>query len=173
VIDPGPAPDLDTLVRLATTVQGRFRARGLTLATAESCTGGLVAHVITEVPGASGHFRGGVVAYADDVKGSALHVPAALVHSHGAVSAQVARAMAEGVRAAIGSDFAVAVTGVAGPDGGTPSKPVGLTYVAVAGPTGMEVRRQVWSGDRRANKLASARAALELLLEAVQRVGDA
>ena len=171
--DSGPMPDLDALVRLAETIQQVCGARGLTVATAESCTGGLVAHAITEVPGSSAHFRGGVVAYSNAVKESELHVPAEVLRAHGAVSAQVARAMAEGARAAIGTDFAVAVTGVAGPDGGTEAKRVGLTYIAVAGPAGAEVRRHVWSGDRRANKLASARAALELLLEATRRAGGA
>ena len=164
--------ELRALVSLAETIQATSSARGLTVATAESCTGGLVAHAITEVPGSSAHFRGGIVAYSNAVKEAGLHVPTELLRAHGAVSAQVARAMAEGARAASGSDFAVAVTGVAGPDGGTAAKPVGLTYIAVAGPAVAEVRRYTWAGDRRSNKLASARAALELLLDAIRRVGS-
>lgn len=166
-------PDLDALVGLAAAIQAACAARGLTVATAESCTGGLVAHAITELPGSSAHFRGGVVAYANDVKERELGVPPAVVGAHGAVSAQVARAMAEGVRRALACDLGVAVTGIAGPDGGSDEKPVGLTYVAVAGPDGVAVRRHLWTGDRRANKLASAGAALELLLDAVGRAGDA
>lgn len=132
---------------------------------AESCTGGLVTHLLTEVPGASGYLLGGVVSYSDSIKEALLDVPAATIAAHGAVSAQVAVAMAEGGRHRLGSQVAVAVTGIAGPEGGTPAKPVGLTYVAVADGQGHEVRRFNWSGDRTANKRDSARAALELLLE--------
>jgi PncC family amidohydrolase len=138
--------------------------RSLSIATAESCTGGLVAHLITNIPGSSGYFRGGVVSYADDAKRLLLDVGADLLAAHGAVSAQVARAMAVGARGRLGADLAVSVTGVAGPEGGSAAKPVGLTYVAVADDGGVEVRRFVWSGDRAANKDASARAAIELLL---------
>ncbi len=164
-------PD-DPLVELAERLQGRCLGRSLTVATAESCTGGLVAHLLTEVAGASGYVVGGVVAYADRTKRAILGVPAALLEAHGAVSAQVARAMAAGAREHLAADFAVAVTGIAGPGGGTEAKPVGLTYVAVAGPDGIEVRRHAWTGDRGENKRASARAALELLLEVVERSGD-
>ena len=138
---------------------------GLTVATAESCTGGRVADALTDVAGSSGYVRGGVVAYADAVKEELLGVPAIVIEQHGAVSAQAARAMAAGARARLRVDLAVAVTGIAGPSGATPGKPVGLTYVAVADPAGIEIRRFAWSGDREANKAASARAALELLLE--------
>jgi PncC family amidohydrolase len=136
----------------------------LTVATAESCTGGLVASAITDVSGSSGYFRGGVVAYSNEAKIGLLGVPAELLEAHGAVSAQVARAMALGVRGRLSADLAVAVTGVAGPGGDSASKPVGLTYVAVADAAGAEVRRFAWTGDRLANKESSARAALELLL---------
>ena len=142
--------------------------RGLSIATAESCTGGLVAHLITNIPGSSGYFRGGVVSYADDAKRLLLDVGADLLAAHGAVSAQAARAMAVGARERLHADLAVSVTGVAGPDGGSAAKPVGLTYVAVADDGGVEVRRFVWSGDRAANKDASARAAIELLLWRLQ-----
>jgi PncC family amidohydrolase len=170
VHDTEPAPDLDEIVELARSLQALCGERGLTVATAESCTGGLVAHAITEVPGSSAHFRGAIVAYSNEVKEGELGVPAEVIRAHGAVSAQVARAMAEGARRALGSTLAGAVTGVAGPDGGSAEKPVGLTYIAVAGPEGAEVRRFVWAGDRRANKLASADAVLRLLLEAAGRV---
>lgn len=106
--------------------------RGLTLCTAESCTGGWVAKVLTDVPGSSACFKGGIVAYANDVKESILGVPDELIAEHGAVSPQVAEAMAVGGRRVVGTDIAVALTGVAGPSGGTPQKPVGLVYLAVA-----------------------------------------
>jgi PncC family amidohydrolase len=157
----------DRLVELARQLQAACIARGLTVATAESCTGGLVAHVITEVSGSSGYLVGGVVAYSDAVKRELLGVSETMLQAHGAVSAQVAVAMAEGVRARLGTDLAVAVTGVAGPSGGTDAKPVGLVYVAVAGSGAgaTEVRRHHWPGDRSANKESSAAAALELLLQ--------
>ena len=110
------------------------RERGLTLATAESCTGGLVAARLTSVPGSSDVFLGAVVAYADEVKARELGVPAEVLERHGAVSAEAAAAMAAGARARLGADVAVAVTGVAGPGGGTPEKPVGLVYLHAAGP---------------------------------------
>ena len=140
-------------------------ATGATLATAESCTGGLVGHLLTEVAGSSEYFLGGVVAYSDEVKRRSLDVPDAAIEHHGAVSAQVAVAMAEGARARLGADVAAAVTGIAGPAGGTEAKPVGLTYVAVADAGGHDVRRYTWAGGRSENKLESARAALELVLE--------
>jgi PncC family amidohydrolase len=156
----------DPLVELAARLQARCLALGLTVGTAESCTGGLVAHLLTEVPGSSAYVRGGIVAYSNQVKQAQLEVPAAVLDAHGAVSAQVAVAMAEGARARLETDLGVAVTGVAGPDGGTEAKPVGLVYVAVAGPGDAppEVRRYLWPGDRSENKRASAEAALELLL---------
>jgi PncC family amidohydrolase len=156
----------DTLVELARQLQAACLGRGLTVATAESCSGGLVAHALTEVPGASGYLRGAIVAYANDVKEAALGVPADVLAAHGAVSAQVALAMADGVRTRLHADLGVAVTGVAGPDGGTADKPVGLVYVAVAGGgRDASVRRFLWSGDRSANKTASAEAAIRMLLE--------
>ena len=158
----------DSLVGLAGRLQACCTTRGLTLATAESCTGGLVAHLITEVAGSSAYLRGGVVAYADEVKTAQLGVPAEVLAAHGAVSAQVARAMAEGVRERFGTDLGVAVTGIAGPDGGSDAKPVGLVYVAVAGLGEPTVRRFLWTGDRASNKRASAEAALLLLLAQVE-----
>lgn len=149
---------------LAADLQSACLERGLTVATAKSCTGGLVAKLITDVPGSSGYFRGGIVAYANETKERLLGVPAELIAAHGAVSAQVARSMALAAVAATGAALAVAVTGVSGPGGGSKAKPVGLTYVAVAHPGGIDVRRYVWAGDRAANREASARSALELLL---------
>ena len=157
-----PAPELRDL---AERLQATCRAAHLRVALAESCTGGRVADALTDVPGSSGYLAGGVVAYEDAAKTAILGVPRDALAAHGAVSAQVALAMAEGARARFAADLAVAVTGIAGPGGATPGKPVGLTYVAVADATGNAVRRFAWSGDREANKASSAEAALELLLE--------
>jgi PncC family amidohydrolase len=158
-------PTDDELLGLAQQVGASCRAAGLSLATAESCTGGLVAHLITEVPGSSTYFRGGLVTYANEVKVALADVPESVLAAHGAVSAQVAVAMAEGARRRLDVDVAVAVTGVAGPDGGTDAKPVGLTYVAVADAAGDDVRKHQWDTDRAGNKRASAAAALSLVLE--------
>ena len=155
----------EPLVDLVRLVQDRFLASGWTLATAESCTGGLLAHLLTEVPGSSEYFSGGIVCYTNEAKVTVAGVPRETLEAHGAVSAQVAVAMAEGVRARLGADVAVAVTGIAGPGGGSEAKPVGLTYVALADAAGHEVRRHLWHGDRHENKLASAEAALMLLLD--------
>lgn len=141
------------------------RERGLKLAVAESCTGGLVGHLLTGIAGSSDVFVGGVTSYSDGVKMALLDVPAETLERHGAVSAQVAVAMAEGARRRLGADVGLGVTGIAGPSGGSKAKPVGLTYVAVAAASGHDVRRHQWQGDRSANKLASAQAALELGLE--------
>jgi PncC family amidohydrolase len=157
----------DALVGLAERLQGLCLGRGVTVALAESCTGGLVADAITDVAGSSGYFAGGVVSYSNEAKERLLGVPSAVLASHGAVSAQVARAMAEGARERFAASVAASVTGIAGPDGGTDAKPVGLTYVAIADGEGVDVRRHVWSGDRAANKVSSAAAVLELLIERV------
>ena len=159
--------DDDPSARLVEQLQERCLAGGVTVAAAESCTGGLIAKLITDVAGSSGYFLGGVVTYSNVAKTELLGVPVEQLAAHGAVSAQVARAMAVGVRHRTGADLAVAVTGISGPGGGSPAKPVGLTYVAVAGGAGVDVRRFVWSGDRSGNREATARAALELLLELV------
>ena len=161
-------PD-DGLTALATRLQTACLARGLTVATAESCTGGLVAEAITRVPGSSGYFVGGVVSYADAVKAELLGVPGAVLAAHGAVSEPVARAMAEGARARLGVDLAVSVTGIAGPDGGTLEKPVGLTFIGLASATATTARRYVWSFDRDGDRRASAEAALAALLEVAER----
>ncbi len=168
----GPTLDLARLVSLAGQLQERCIAAGITVGTAESCTGGLVASAITSVPGSSAYFIGAIVSYADRIKAELLDVPVATLDGHGAVSAQVARAMAEGARARLGVDIAVAVTGVAGPDGGTATKPVGLTYVAIADVDGADARRYQWSGDRITNQYASAEACLELLLERASTAGS-
>jgi PncC family amidohydrolase len=154
------------LVALAERLQGLCLGRGLTVALAESCTGGLVAAAITDVAGSSGYFLGGVVSYSNAAKAELLDVPAAMLQAHGAVSAQVAVAMAAGARAKFTASLAASITGVAGPDGGTEAKPVGLTYVGLATEAGTDVRRFAFAGDRAGNREAAARAALEWLIDA-------
>ena len=139
------------------------RARGLTLATAESCTGGMVASRLTSVPGASDVFVGSLVAYADGVKEAGLGVPAELIAKHGAVSEEVAAAMAAGAREHLGADVAVAVTGVAGPGGGTPTKPVGLVFAHAIGPDGEKTVRTELPGDREMIRGRATAAALHLV----------
>jgi PncC family amidohydrolase len=165
VADDRPADD--RLVELAERLQAACVAAGTTVAVAESCTGGLVAAAITAVAGSSGYFLGGVVSYADEAKRDLLGVDASVLAAHGAVSAQVARAMAEGARARFGSTLAASVTGIAGPGGGAAEKPVGLTYIGVADDTGLDVRRIVWTGDRDSNRRESTVAVLEALLARV------
>jgi nicotinamide-nucleotide amidase len=140
-----------------------LRERGLTLGTAESCTGGLVAGRLTDVPGASDVFRGAVVAYANEVKQAQLGVPAEVLAEHGAVSAETAAAMAHGARTALGVDVAVAITGIAGPDGGSDEKPVGLVHLHAVGPAGERARRLDFPGDRDTIRLRASVAALHLV----------
>lgn len=148
---------------IAAIVLDLCRARGLTLATAESCTGGMVASRLTAVPGASDVFVGSVVAYADAVKGARLGVPGELVAEHGSVSAEVAAAMAQGALSALGADVAVAVTGVAGPGGGSAKKPVGLVFAHAVGPDGEKSVRTELPGDREMIRGRATAAALHLV----------
>lgn len=133
---------------LAQAVGVMLRERGASVATAESCTGGAIAQEITAVPGASDYFVGGVVVYANEWKTNWLGVPPPMIEQHGAVSAEVAEAMARGLRERTGADFAIAVTGIAGPGGGTEEKPVGLVFIAIGGPDGGMVVRHVFPGNR-------------------------
>jgi nicotinamide-nucleotide amidase len=153
------------LVALAEQLQGICLGRELTVAVAESCTGGLIAATLTAVPGSSGYFLGDVVSYSNAAKEAFLDVPAATLAAHGAVSAQVAKAMAMGARTRFAADLAVGITGIAGPGGGSAEKPVGLTYLGLADAAGSEVRRFAFDGDRAANREAGTRAALEWLIE--------
>jgi nicotinamide-nucleotide amidase len=149
-------------------VLGRaLAARGERLATAESCTGGMIGARLTDAPGASAWYVGGVVSYADAVKEAMLGVPAAVLREHGAVSAETARAMADGVRRRLSADWAVSVTGIAGPGGGTQEKPVGLVHVGVAGPDGILTRELRLHGDRERVRQRAATIALHLLREAL------
>jgi nicotinamide-nucleotide amidase len=145
------------------------RGQGLSLGTAESCTGGLVAARLTSVPGASDAFRGGIVAYENDVKLAQLAVPEETLAAHGAVSAETAAAMAVGARESLGADVAIAVTGVAGPDGGTPEKPVGLVYLHASSSDAEQGRELRLPGDREAIRRRAAAAALHLVRELLAR----
>ena len=147
------------------------RGRGLTLATAESCTGGLVAARLTSIPGASDVFLGGVVAYADGAKEDGLGVPRAVLERHGAVSAEAAQAMAEGARERLGADVAVAVTGVAGPGGGSEEKPVGTVCLSVAAPWGVEERTVRLPGSRADVRDRTTTVALHMLRALLLRRG--
>ncbi len=138
-------------------------AQQQTLAIAESCTGGLITHRLTNVPGSSAYLVAGVIAYAYEAKVAALGVAWETLNQHGAVSEETVRAMARGAREKFSSTLGLAVTGIAGPGGGTPDKPVGLTYIALADAAGENVERYIWSGDRIQNKEQSAEAALVLL----------
>jgi PncC family amidohydrolase len=144
-------------------VLGLLKGRRQTLAVAESCTGGAIANRVTDVPGASSVFPGGLVAYSDEVKQKFLGVRAETLKQHGTVSEAAAREMAEAARKRFGVDFAIAVTGIAGPDGGTKDKPVGTVYIALAGEFGTRVERKLNAGGRAAFKQKTAQQALEML----------
>ena len=148
-----------------------MKKMGLTLSLAESCTGGLIAHRITNIPGSSNYFLGGVVAYSNEAKEKILGVPNEILVRYGAVSEETARAMAEGTRRLLASDIALAVTGIAGPTGGTPEKPAGLVYIALAAEEEVRCGRYIWHGDRLQNKAKSAEAALEMLIAYLKTLG--
>jgi PncC family amidohydrolase len=141
--------------------------RKLTLAVAESCTGGLVGHRVTNAPGSSLYFQGGIIAYSYDAKERLLGVHHNTLYEHGAVSEATAREMARGARLALGADIAVAVTGIAGPGGGMPGKPVGLTWIALSAREAELAKEFVWDSDREGNKALSADAALQIVLDYV------
>jgi len=158
------------LLRLAESVLDKSRAQGLHISTAESCTGGLVAALLTEIAGASDVFERGFVVYSNEAKSELLGVPADLVADHGAVSESVARAMAEGSVKHSAAQIAVSVTGIAGPGGGTAEKPVGLVHMAAArgGRDTLHERHLFGDIGRRAIRTASIEAALRLLLAVIQ-----
>jgi PncC family amidohydrolase len=141
----------------------KLTSQKLFLATAESCTGGLIAKTLTDIPGSSAFFTAGFVTYANRAKTKLLGVPTAMIEKHGAVSAQVVQAMAAGARRAAGTDFAVATTGVAGPTGGTRKKPVGLVFIATASRRKVVVKRFVFKGTREQIRMKAADKALRLL----------
>jgi nicotinamide-nucleotide amidase len=151
-------PEAVTLEEL---VGRRLHAAKLTLAVAESCTGGLIGHRLTDVPGASDYFLGGVVSYSNAAKQDLLHVPAEVLAQTGAVSPETARAMARGVRAVFHADLGLAVTGIAGPSGGSPEKPVGTVYIGLATADGEDVWHAQFYGNRTQIKILTAETALD------------
>lgn len=150
---------------LPVAVGKRLAARGETVSLAESCTGGLLASMMTDIPGSSAYFKYGWVTYHNSAKTEQLGVPTELLAAYGAVSEECARAMAEGARKRSGSDWAVSITGIAGPDGATPEKPVGLVYIAVAGPDGTTAKEFRFRGDRQQIRIRSAKNALYSLVK--------
>jgi PncC family amidohydrolase len=154
--------------QLEAQVGERLNRAGLTLAVAESCTGGLIGHRITDVPGSSTYFLGGVIAYAYEAKERLLNVRHGTLYEYGAVSKQTACEMARGARRALGADIGIAVTGIAGPGGGLTDKPVGTTWIAVSTRDRDWTALHQWDGDRAENKAASVDAALRLLLEVLE-----
>lgn len=147
----------------AHTVASFLSETGLTLAVAESCTGGLITHLLTEIPGISSSFLMGIVAYSNEAKTKQLAVPEKIIREYGAVSEEVAMAMASGVRKAASADIGIAVTGIAGPTGGSLEKPVGLVYIAISGPDGEHARKFNFKGSRSDIKEKAAVAALEMV----------
>lgn len=150
---------------LALQVGELLRASSRKLALAESCTGGLIASLLTDIPGSSVYFLGGVVAYAYEAKELLLDVPHDLLMMHGAVSEPVTRALAHRARLKFGADVGLGITGIMGPGGATATKPLGLTFIAISAPDDERCQRFVWSGSRLENKASSARTALELLAQ--------
>jgi len=143
----------------------RLSRRKETLASAESCSGGLIAHRITNVAGSSAYYQGGVVTYSNQAKCDLLGVKKDAILSEGAVSETVARQMAKGARGRFSADWGVGVTGIAGPGGGTPEKPVGLVYISLAGKNGTSVQRCMFNGSREEIKAQTAETALKMILE--------
>ena len=144
-----------------------LRRRKLTVAVAESCTGGLLGAILSEHSGSSDYFRGGMEVYSDEAKTVLAGVPPQLIHSHGAVSSVVAGALARGAREKLRAKIGLGITGIAGPSGATPGKPVGLVYIAIDAPKLQAVKKKQWAFDRAGNRLASVAVALDLLEEAI------
>lgn len=161
-----PTDTLSAEVMIRRLFDGR---NDVTIATAESCTGGAVAARLVSVPGSSAYVKGGIVAYANDIKELLLGVPADLLANPGSVSEPCAAAMAEGARERLGATHAISTTGIAGPDGGTARKPVGLVFIGLAGPGGTTVERHVFPGDRHRIVVAACDRALAMLFEAITR----
>jgi nicotinamide-nucleotide amidase len=155
----------DYVAPLEARVGALLKTRQMTLAVAESCTGGLIMHRLTNVAGSSEYFPGGVVAYAYEAKVKLLGVNPDDLGRYGAVSETVAEQMAQGVRAVFDTQIGLSVTGIAGPGGGLPDKPVGLTYIGFCGWGSTKVIKRIWTGDREQNKQSSAEAALQLLYD--------
>jgi PncC family amidohydrolase len=160
--------NVSTVSELAMQMGQLLNARRLTIALAESCTGGLVGHWITDVPGSSGYFLGSAVCYAYSAKEQILGVKHETLLTHGAVSAETAAEMAQGARKLFGADIAVSVTGIAGPGGGLPNKPVGLVHIHLSAADAELGEQHVWGADRAGNKHLSAQAVLQLVMRYLQ-----
>lgn len=153
-----------TWFELAQTAGNLLKARGESVCTAESCTGGLLMSALTDIEGSSAYCVGGIIAYSNAIKTAQLGVLEATLLTYGAVSEPTARQMALGAQQALHATYALSVTGIAGPGGGTPEKPVGLVYIGCATPNSVHVERFIWTGNRIENKQASVRQALALLI---------
>lgn len=162
------APAYDELAQRMRAIQERLLAARRTVASAESCTGGLLSAMLTEHGGSSGFYVGGAAVYSNEAKTTLADVPPQLIHSHGAVSSVVAAALARGARTRLGADVGLGITGIAGPGGATPGKSVGLVYVAVDSDGHCAVRKCDWRFDRAGNRLASVGVALDLLEDALR-----
>ena len=146
-----------------------LKEKKLWIATAESCTAGLIGHTLTNIPGSSEYYKGGIISYSNEVKMKILGVKKETLETYGAVSEQTACQMAEGAKRVLETDIAIATTGIAGPGGGTKEKPVGLVYIGLATPEGVEARKFIFHGDRLQNKENFCNAALKMLLEYLER----
>lgn len=155
-------------MKLEKQISREFARHSLSLCTAESCTGGLVAGRITSISGASGCFEGGFITYSNSAKNRLIGVPEELIEKYGAVSDKTARAMAEGARSKLDTDMSVAVTGIAGPTGGTPDKPVGTVYIAVARKGKTSVRRFLFTGTRHMIRKQATEEALKFVLDELE-----
>jgi PncC family amidohydrolase len=145
-----------------------LKQRNLTISAAESCTGGLFTSALTDISGSSAYVIGSVVTYSNEAKQKLINVQESTLIAHGAVSEQTAKEMAIGVRDLFDTDYAISITGIAGPGGGTAEKPVGLVYIGMANPQDVAVRKFIWQGDRIENKVHSVNAALQWLINAVE-----
>ena len=161
------APTFEELVDRMAAIHNKLRRRKLTVAAAESCTGGLLAAILTAHGGASDYFRGGAVVYSNEAKEILADVAPQLIHSHGAVSSVVAGALARGARVRLEAKIGLGITGISGPGGARPGKPVGLTYVAVDSDKHSAVKKHLFTFERAGNRLASVGAALDLLEDAI------
>lgn len=158
--------------RLPDMVGQMLCAKGYTISCAESCTGGLLTSTLTDVPGSSAYVMGSVVSYSNDVKSRVLHVAEGTLAAHGAVSPETARAMAEGIRNLMQTDVGVGITGIAGPGGGSPEKPVGLVYIAVSTLGKTSVEKNVFSGVRAEIKRAAVNKALAMVQEMIREMDE-
>jgi PncC family amidohydrolase len=165
---PAKPPAYTDLADRMRALHATLRRKKLTIAVAESCTGGLLGAILSEHSGSSDYFRGGMEVYSDEAKSVLADVPPQLIHSHGAVSSVVAGALARGARARLGAKIGLGITGIAGPTGATPGKPVGLVYIAIDAPKVQRVQKKLWTFDRAGNRLASVGVALDLLAEAIE-----